>query len=74
MKRVIVALLVVAFFAAQGTAFAEDVVADIQAQAEDAVMVEDTLEVDDVVASDDGDELLLVEETEGVVPAEKVSM
>lgn len=40
MKKVIVVLLAVAFFAAQGIAFAEDVKTDVQAKAEPVIVEE----------------------------------
>jgi hypothetical protein len=67
MKKVIVVMLALALFAAQGIACAEDVVADVQAQADD--MVEETLDAEDLIM-DESDEMMLVEETEEVVPVE----
>lgn len=67
MKKVIVVMLALVFFSAQGIVCAEDVIADVQAQADD--MVVDTLDVEDVI-TDEGDEMMLVEETEEVVPVE----
>lgn len=68
MKKVIVALLL-AFFAVQGVAFAEDVQADVQATAESAnAVVEDTVVAEDIVTPE-GEEVL-VEETEEALPAD----
>jgi hypothetical protein len=83
MKKVIVVMLALAVFAAQGLAFAEDVVVDVQATAEPAVAAtpdtatpvpEDAVPAEDIVMPED-DEMVLVEETGEAVPAaEKAAM
>lgn len=79
MKKIFVAMLIVVLFAAQGIVLAEDVKADVQAKAENAVadaqdsanmIVEDTIVAEELVGPQ-GDDLTMIEEEEDVVPAEQ---